>query len=74
MSVKAVPGHRAVVSELPPCDMCGTLGHAIANLATWDAPTVFGSWAYMCDSCAAVFAAHPGATGVGIGQRLVAAE
>ena len=59
------PGH---VVEIPApgysCDFCG-------DPATWDGPTVYGPWANMCDTCEPIRHAHPGQTGVGIGQRLV---
>jgi hypothetical protein len=57
------PGHVVAVSALPVCNFCGQPG-------TWDGPTIYGPWANFCDACEPILHAHPGQTGVGIGQRL----
>lgn len=66
--LKPRPGHVVVVSEIPDCDYCGQAE------ADWDCPTVFGSWANLCDRCNYSVARYPGKTGVGIGQRLILPE
>lgn len=58
------PGHVVEVSSLPSCDFCGATG-------TWDIPTIHGPWANACDACEPLHHTAPGATGVGVGQRLV---
>jgi hypothetical protein len=60
----AKPGHVVEVSALPACDFCGAP-------ATWDIPTYRGPWANACDECEPAWHARPGATGVGVGQRLI---
>lgn len=66
--LKPRPGHVVVVSEIPTCDMCGQCE------ADWDAPTIYGAWANLCDRCNHLYARYPGQTGVGIGQRLILPE
>ena len=60
-------GHVVAMITIPPCDICG-------QPATWDVPTVHGPWAYLCDEHAQALHVWPGATGVGLGQRIVARE
>lgn len=50
------------VSSLPVCDVCG------AGEAQYDGKTVYGPWAYMCESC---FVKLGSGLGTGRGQRLV---
>lgn len=50
------------VSQLPGCDICGTLN------AHYDGKTIMGAWAYMCSRC---FKEVGVGLGVGRGQRLV---
>jgi hypothetical protein len=58
------PGHVVEVGKLPTCDFCGAQ-------ASWDIPTWMGPWANACDICEPNVHTTPGATGVGIGQRLI---
>ena len=66
MSDKLVPkrGHVVMIAMPYRCDFCGAP-------ATWDAPTLLGPWANMCDEHEAQYHVAPGQTGVGIGQRLI---
>jgi len=50
------------MQTLPDCDFCG-------KTAGYDAKTVMGPWAYMCQSCFDLNGA--GSLGLGWGQRLV---
>lgn len=61
------PGHVVEMAEMPVCNFCG-------STAAWDAPTIYGPWAYLCDECEQRYRHHPGMTGVGIGQRLIPRE
>lgn len=70
-SLKPRPGHVVDVAALPGCDICKTHRPAQNVPATWDCPTIFGSWANLCDICQPRYGAYPGRTGVGIGQRLI---
>lgn len=52
----------AKVAALPKCDVCKN------ETACYDAATVYGPWAFMCQSC---FELHgTGQLGLGKGQRL----
>lgn len=53
---------RITVKEYPICDLCK------ANEAKYDGKTVYGPWAYMCESC---FQTYGVGLGLGRGQRLV---
>jgi len=60
-------GHEARVPVLPACDFHLSEADIVVD-ATHDGRTAYG-WAFMCDDH---WAAHgPGATGLGLGQRLV---
>lgn len=37
--------NTAELTRIPTCDMCN------AESAKYDAPTVFGPWAYQCERC-----------------------
>ena len=50
----------AYVEKLPLCDLCG-------NTAHFNARTVTGPWAYLCDLC---FGEYGVGLGVGMGQML----
>jgi hypothetical protein len=53
----------AVISSLPPCDICGL------REAAYDGQTVRGPWAYMCEPC---WQHHGvGKLGTGSGQKLL---
>lgn len=54
----------AVVEVLPSCDVC-------KEQATYDAKTVFGAWANLCQTCFNSFGIK---LGLGYGQRLVVRE
>jgi len=47
------------------CDMCKELG--VRRLAEYDAKTVFGYWAFLCEGCFRLFG-H--GLGMGRGQKL----
>lgn len=51
----------AKVESLPECDFCG-------ETALYDAATVFGPWAFMCQSCFDTKSTRQ--LGLGKGQRL----
>lgn len=53
------------VPELPQCDMCKT------KPAAYDAKTIFGWWAYLCDDDWVIYRISS-ALGTGFGQHLVA--
>jgi hypothetical protein len=55
-------GESVEVSSLPNCDLCGQQAH-------YDAKTVMGPWANLCELCFAEYG--PGRLGTGYGQRLV---
>lgn len=61
-------GHIVAMDEIPTSDICSVAP------AAWDARTIHGPWAYMCESCAARLGSHYPTTGVGIGQRLTLRE
>jgi hypothetical protein len=63
-------GHAVVVYHKPECDFCAQNGDAVP--ADYDAKTVFGPWAYMCEDHWKANAAPE--LGTGIGQRLVHRE
>ena len=53
------------VAVLPDCDFCGKFG--VKETARYDAVTVYGPWANMCQTC---FEMHgTGQLGLGKGQR-----
>ena len=52
----------AKVAVLPQCDICKT------ETARYDAATLYGPWAYMCQSCFEVNST--GQLGIGRGQKL----
>lgn len=56
-------GEQVEVASLPPCDLC-----ANGTLATYDAKTLMGPWANMCQYH---FDARGIGLGTGKGQRLV---
>ena len=56
--------NAAFVEELPPCDLCG-------NVAHFDARTVSGPWAHLCDLC---FGQYGVGLGTGLGQILKVRE
>lgn len=58
-----------VVSKFPGCDLCGAEAH-------FDTITVYGSWAFTCDTCQNQIGLPAlGLTlGLGRGQRLTLAE
>jgi hypothetical protein len=41
--------NKAQLTAIPNCDICEGMG--LKTKATFDGPTVFGPWAYMCESC-----------------------
>lgn len=53
------------LQQLPQCDVCDI------RTAAWDKVSRFGPWAFLCEECEPSYAAHPGVTGIGIGQRLI---
>ena len=59
-------GHVRELRVLPRCNFC-------RQTASWDGPTVFGAWAYMCDAHEASLHLYPQETGVGVGQQLLLA-
>ena len=52
------------LDKLPPCEFCKAP-------AEYDAPTVFGPWAYMCEGCLAQYAFGDPAR---IGSKITAKE
>lgn len=63
-------GTVARVTSLPDCDLCTAAGQT--TKAAYDAKTLMGPWAYMCEQH---FQSHGmGRIGTGWGQRLVVAE
>lgn len=52
------------LDKLPPCEFCKAP-------AEYDAPTVFGPWAYMCEGCLAQYACGDPAR---IGSKITAKE
>lgn len=54
------------VSSFPNCDLCKS--HKIETVATYDALTVYGPWAYLCESH---FQTHGIGLGTGQGQKLI---
>jgi len=52
------------VTSLPKCDTCG-------DTALYDAKTVMGPWANLCDMCFNTYTT--GQLGLGLGQRLMVA-
>ena len=54
---------KIAVTETPTCDLCKN-----GTLAKYDARTIFGLWAYMCQAHFDKFG--PGRLGTGSGQRL----
>jgi hypothetical protein len=62
------------MSVIPPCDLCG---HFVSQgkqfetkPAAYDAATIMGSWAYLCEEH---FASYGLGLGTGRGQRLIQA-
>jgi hypothetical protein len=55
------------VKKLPPCDVCRMEG--IEKDAQYDARTLQGPWAFLCQECFDVIG--PGRLGTGYGQKLV---
>ena len=65
-------GEAVAISVQPPCDMCvyvERVPREKANRALYDAKTVAGPWANMCQEHMTEHG--PGRLGVGYGQRLV---
>jgi hypothetical protein len=57
------------VNELPKCDFCRTSElHNSITPAEYDAKTVMGPWANMCDKH---FKLYGVGLGLGVGQRLI---
>ena len=59
-------GEAIMVGRLPECDFCG-------NQAEYDAKTIYGPWATMCEACW-TRKAQSKLLGMGKGQRLVLAR
>jgi len=56
---------KVTVAKLPTCNFC-------TNLAGYDARTVFGSWAYLCEEH--FYPLSEGRLGTGWGQKLILEE
>lgn len=72
---KAVPNSTVQVSKFPDCDLCKSR-HALVEYylvkpAGYDARTIIGSWAYLCEEHFKEFGIG---LGLGKGQRLVLRE
>lgn len=59
----------ATLTTLPPCDLCKVAGDRVAT-AAYDAKTIHGPWAFMCEPHYLAHRAYP-ELGTGKGQRLV---
>jgi len=59
-------GKIAYVEELPNCEICSTLTGRTVK-AGYDAKTIFGVWAYLCEKC---FTKYGVGLGTGKGQKL----
>jgi hypothetical protein len=62
-------GSIAYVRRYPLCDFRDLMHQSKPVEAHYDARTMFGSWAYMCDHCYEAFGL--GQLGTGYGQRLI---
>ena len=65
-------GIHTTVTKYPDCDMC-KIDFRLPDIkinAYYDAPTVYGSWAYMCRTCYLKYRMHD-KLGVRFGQQLL---
>lgn len=58
-------GTKVEMDVIPTCDICRT------RKAKYDAKTIHGPWAYMCQSDWQVYGGTGGKLGTGYGQELV---
>lgn len=63
-------GSEVTMDHLPLCDFHKEQGSEVP--ARYDAKTIYGPWAYLCQKCFELYG--PSQLGTGYGQRLVTQE
>lgn len=62
--------NEVVVAVLPPCNLHFERYRETVD-AVYDAKTMWGPWAYLCEPCFKSYAFNPNRLGTGFAQRLV---